>query len=125
MALGGPTSRLLAETPAMLATARHFKTARLAFFCAALAGFVIALVLACAPGLHERLHGDAEHEQHVPHECLATIIHSGGCDAAAHAPTLAAVIATLFEVTPLDSSRAAESLFLSFRILEHAPPQRA
>jgi hypothetical protein len=111
-----------ARTSLMLHAARHPGIFRFALLGAALAGFVLALVLAAAPALHEQLHGDAGH---VPHECLATVLHAGGCDDAAPAPTLASFVATLFEVAPLEYAREPGSLFLSHRILEHAPPRRA
>ena len=106
----------------MFKAARHAGKLRLALIGAVLAGFVLAFVLAASPELHERLHHD---DGGGHHECLATALHAGACDDAAPAQALASFIATLFEVAPPDDSRAAESLFLSFRILEHAPPRRA
>ena len=95
---------------------------RLALIGAVLTGFVLAFVLAASPELHERLHHDEDGEHH---ECLATVLHAGACDDAAPAQALASFIATLFAVLPVGETRAADSLFLSFRILEHAPPRRA
>ena len=106
----------------MLHALRQGKIPRLALCSAVLAGFVLALLMAASPELHERLHHDDDHGHHA---CLATVLHAGGCDDTAPAPTLASFVATLFEIAPLDRSRKAESLFLSFRILEHAPPRRA
>ena len=86
-----------------------------------LTGFVMALWLAASPGAHEQVHHDDGGGQH---ECLATALHAGACDDASPVQALASFIATLFEAAPPDESRAADSLFLSFRILEHAPPRR-
>ena len=101
---------------------RHLEILRLALIGATLAGFVIALWLAASPEAHEDMHGGDEHGHH---ECLATALHAGACDDAAPAQALASFIATLFAMVPPGESRAADSLFLSFRILEHAPPRRA
>jgi hypothetical protein len=98
------------------------KIPRFALVYALLAGMVLALMMAVSPQLHDKLHHD-ESDEH--HECLATVLHAGGCDDAAPASILAGFVATFFEITSLDRSVAAESLFLSFRILEHAPPRRA
>ena len=92
---------------------------RLALFGAALAGFVFAMLLAGSPGLHEWAHQDSGDAQH---QCLATVLHSGACDEAAPAPPLTAVAEGPVEAAPEVCSRLALSLFLSCRILEHAPP---
>jgi hypothetical protein len=101
----------------MRSAPRYLAILRLAAAGAAFAGFVFALVLAASPELHTRIHDRAGH-----HECLAMVLQSGACDDAVPAPTLAAFVATLFEVTVPDGSRTVGSLFLSCRILEHAPP---
>jgi hypothetical protein len=85
----------------------------------AFAGFVIALVLAASPKLHSLAH-DSDRMQH--HECLAMVLQNGACDDVAPTLTLAAFVTTLFEAALPDESRSVESLFLSCRILEHAPP---
>lgn len=105
--------RLLAATwfhPAIVATT--------------LAGFLLALVLSASPELHERLHHDAD-DEHGHHECLATVLHAGGCDDAAPAPPLAGATIPVTDIPLPDRSRSTPSLYLSFRILEHAPPRRA
>ncbi|HEV7404803.1 MAG TPA: hypothetical protein VGO11_17810 [Chthoniobacteraceae bacterium] len=102
---------------------RHQGISLPALIGATLAGFLLALLMAASPALHERLHHDADHDQH---ECLAKVLHAGGAsDDAPAPPTLAAFVAELFEVAPVDASRVAEALFLDCGILEHAPPRRA
>ena len=93
--------------------------ARLALVGTLLVGFVLALALAASPELHHRTHHDADQQEH---QCLATTIGGGGCEDAGVAPTFAAFVAMLFEVAPPDYSHAVGSLFLSCRVLEHAPP---
>ena len=90
---------------------------RLALGSAALVGFALALLLAASPKLHTQFHDRAEH-----HECLAIVLQNGAYDSGTPAPTLAAFVATLFEVALPDNSRTVESLFLSCQVLEHAPP---
>ena len=107
----------------MLRTLRHSGRSRLALISVTLAGFVLALLLAASPELHERLHHDADDDHH---ECLAKILHAGGaCDDTPVAPTLDAYLTELFEAAPVDGSRVAEALFLDCGILEHAPPRRS
>jgi hypothetical protein len=108
----------------MLAAIRHARVSRLAVVLTTLAGFVFALVLVASPELHERLHHDCDDEQ-GHHECLATVLHAGGCDVVTPPPTLAAFVSTLLEVDEPDHSIAVPSPFLTSRILEHAPPRRA
>lgn len=85
----------------------------------AFAGFVIALAFAACPELHSLAHdsGGIEH-----HECLAMALQNGACDDVAPPLTLAAFLTTFFEAALPDGSRTVESLYLSCRILEHAPP---
>ena len=107
----------------MLKALRHAGYGRLALVGATLAGFLLALLLAASPELHERLHHDADHDDH---ECLATVLHAGGaCDDTLPPPTLASYLAELFEPAPVDGSRVVAALFLDCGILEHAPPRRA
>jgi len=82
------------------------------------------LLLAASPKLHERLHHDAD-DEHAHHECLATVLHAGGCDDTTPPPSLTGATIPVFDIPLLDRSRPAPSLYLSFRILEHAPPRRA
>ena len=92
---------------------------RVALFSAALAGFIWAFALAASPGLHEWAHQDSDGEQH---QCLATALHAGACNDVAPEPVAIAFAFASNEAAPKDNLRAASSLFLSCRILEHAPP---
>jgi Na+/H+ antiporter NhaC len=92
---------------------------RAASFSAALAGFMLATFLAASPVLHELAHeksGDGEHH------CLATVLHAGACDAAASEPLQAVTLFVPLDVPACDRAHVTSSLFLSCRILEHAPP---
>lgn len=103
----------------MMKSFRHSGIFRLALVSAVLAGFVLALALAASPELHERIHHDADQEEH---QCLATTIGGGGCEDALVAPMLVGFVAVFSATVPAEYSRAAGSLFLSCRVLEHAPP---
>ncbi|MEA3212842.1 MAG: hypothetical protein QOE70_5899 [Chthoniobacter sp.] len=104
----------------MLTSLRRTQTLRIALLCAVLVGFVLALALAASPQLHELIHHD---DGHGEHQCLAVTLQSGGSDAAAVAPLVTqAFLAELFALVPRGESAWVESLFLSCRVLEHAPP---
>src|SRR6185295_1507893 len=103
---------------------RQAQASRLVIVLATLAGFLFALALAASPELHERLHHDCD-DEHGHHECLATVLHAGGCEDVAPPPTLVAFVTTLLEINEPDRSIAVPSPFLTSRILEHAPPRRA
>jgi hypothetical protein len=91
---------------------------RLAVGCVVLAGLVLALFLASSPSVHAKLHrSDA-----VQHECLATVLHAGGCEDAVAPPTFATFIAFLFQPASVDRSAGVESVFLAASVFEHAPP---
>jgi hypothetical protein len=92
---------------------------RIVLFSAALAGFVFAMLLAGSPKLHEWAHQDSGDTEH---QCLATVLHAGACDDPAPTPPLVAAAEGAVEAVAEDNSRVALSLFLSCRILEHAPP---
>jgi hypothetical protein len=81
--------------------------------------FFFAIALASSPQLHERLHADAAQSQH---ECVVTLVSSGGCEhmpcailvrPAPQYPEIARPVAESLSIAPL---------FLTGRILEHAPP---
>lgn len=103
----------------MLHAFRHGKIPRLALCGAVLAGFVLALLMAASPELHERLHHEAGEAEHT---CLAATFESGGCDDAVPAPALSAFVAMLLEVAPTLHAQRSGSLFLAGCVFEHAPP---
>jgi hypothetical protein len=94
---------------------------RIALFSAAFAGFVFAMLLAGSPELHEWAH---HHSDDSEHECLADALHSGACDHVTPAPLFTGIAFGPVEAAPAIRTHAAPSLFLSCRILEHAPPAR-
>ncbi len=103
----------------MMKSFRHVGIFRLTLFGAVLAGFVLALALAALPELHERIHHDADQEDH---QCLATTIGNGGCENAPAPPAVTAFLPVLLEIAPKDCACVVEALFLSCSVLEHAPP---
>ena len=85
-----------------------------------IAGFLLGLILAASPELHERLHHDSDDEHH---ECLATVLHVGGCENPSPVDPLSDFVAIRVEEThEAGRSFLVDSLYLRFRILEHAPP---
>jgi hypothetical protein len=85
--------------------------------CVLVAGWMVA-----SPDLHERLHKDADH---ADHECLVTLISSGGMDQALTAPIILlppVVIGTI--VRPLHPQWV-QPLFLDAGVLVHGPPMQA
>jgi hypothetical protein len=79
---------------------------------------VIVAMTAC-PELHHWSHHDSNSAEH---ECAVTLFALGGCDGA---PVVVALVIFL-AVTQRCLSRQitvwVENLFLSLRVLEHAPP---
>ena len=89
--------------------------------CGALLGaFVFALALSASPQLHERFHPDAAKSQH---ECVVTLLHSGQFHHAVAPPAVVvAAPAPQFYCATIPPRVWIDSLFLSARIFEHAPP---
>lgn len=86
--------------------------------------FFLALAMTASPWLHERLHQDAGDEHH---ECVVTVMHSGGTDGTIVTPTLAQDFqpAPQFVAVAEDSSSSVVSIFLRAHVFEHAPPSLA
>jgi hypothetical protein len=85
-----------------------------------LTAFFLALALAVAPQLHERIHADAAASQH---ECAVTLIASGKYQQN-DAPVLvsAAQPAVQFSKLPALNPIWVPAPFLGASIFEHAPP---
>ena len=81
--------------------------------------FLLALIVAVAPGLHSHLHDDAGHPQH---ECAITIVESGIESGDAPAKSARPESATLFATVPALNPVSLPSPFLSSCAFEHAPP---
>ena len=88
--------------------------------CGLLAAFFLALALAVAPQLHERIHKDAAASQH---ECAVTLIASGKYQQS-DAPALVSAPqpAIQFSKLPALNPIWVPAPFLSPSIFEHAPP---
>jgi len=87
---------------------------------AASAAFLWTLILTASPLLHSRIHKDANRPEHT---CAVTLVASGSVDHAA-APILVGEPVPVFEFSekPILTPAWVDSLFLSSRIFEHAPP---
>ena len=93
----------------------------------ALAGAVaicvfMAGLMAVSPELHETLHHDAGHADHV---CLATMIADGGCESTVVALLLVAVCLAWTGTVVVMQGHWVRPLFLDGGVLEHGPPVRA
>ncbi|MGH8095020.1 MAG: hypothetical protein ACREIF_16365 [Chthoniobacterales bacterium] len=86
--------------------------------------FLLGLAMTASPWLHERLHPDAGSEHH---ECVVTVLHSGGTDGTTVAPVLAPEFDPAPEFVALAPDQSCEiaSIFLCARVFEHAPPALA
>ncbi|HEX4666456.1 MAG TPA: hypothetical protein VH207_07645 [Chthoniobacterales bacterium] len=86
--------------------------------------FLLGLAMMGSPWLHERLHRNAGSEHH---ECVVTVLHSGGTDGTTIAPVLAPDFNPTpeFAAVPKDQSCGVASIFLRGRVFEHAPPALA
>jgi hypothetical protein len=98
---------------------RNHSLLRLALFSATLMGFALATVMSVSPDVHEWFHEDAGHAQH---ECLATVLHAGGCEDAAPAMVVEAFRSSV--TTQIDgmSLQWVESYCLRSLPQERAPP---
>ena len=88
--------------------------------CGLLAAFFLALALAVAPQLHERIHKEAAGSQH---ECAVTLIASGKYQQS-DAPALVSAPqpAIQFSKLPALNPIWVPAPFLGASIFEHAPP---
>ena len=87
------------------------------------AAFAWALVLAVAPGLHERIHADAAQ---VHHGCVVTLLQSGSYHHFVPPACAPAGPARMFgRLCTLLAPPSTPPLFLSASVLEHAPPLRS
>ena len=92
-----------------------------ALVCLLIAHLLIVVVLAASPHLHQLFHHDADHGTH---ECVVTIMISGGSDGSPAPQILeaGAILPTSFNFSPETRFTDVSPLFLSARIFEHAPP---
>jgi hypothetical protein len=82
---------------------------------------LIVVVLAASPHLHQLFHRDADHGSH---ECVVTLMISGGSDGPPAPQVLetGAILLTSFNFSPETHFTDVSPLFLSARVFEHAPP---
>ena len=85
-------------------------------------GFFCTLALSVAPQLHERVHPDANHADHV---CAVTFVASGSYEHSAQPSLVSAPgLAPQLSEIPTLHSVWVPSLFLVAHIFAHAPPAR-
>ena len=82
---------------------------------------LIVVALAASPRLHQLFHHDADHGSH---ECVVTIMISGGSDGSPAPQVLeaGAILPTSFNFSPEAHSHNVTPLFLSAHVFEHGPP---
>ena len=86
-----------------------------------LAHLMIVVMLAASPHLHQLFHHDADHGSH---ECVVTLMISGGSDGSSAPQVLVACFTfpTVFNFSFETHSHDVAPLFLSAHVFEHAPP---
>ena len=83
---------------------------------------LVAGLMAVSPELHEHLHHDAGHADHV---CLATMIASGGCESVMITPLLTQTCVAWTDSVHMLHAQWVRPLFLDGGVLEHGPPAMA
>jgi hypothetical protein len=85
------------------------------------AHLLIVVAMAASPHLHQLFHHDADHGTH---ECVVTLMISGGSDGSPAPQVLeaGAILLTSFNFSPEAHSPDVAPLFLSAHVFEHAPP---
>jgi hypothetical protein len=108
-------------TIALVQGIREAKTWQRALTLALVLQFLLGLAMTASPWLHERLHHDAGNEHH---ECVVTVMHSGGTDGTMVPPILAPNFLPALEIIAISQDTTGEvaSIFLRARVFEHAPP---
>lgn len=103
---------------------REAKTWQRTLTLALLLQFLLGLAMTASPWLHERLHHDANNQHH---ECVVTVLHSGGTDGTMVTPILAPDFHPTPEIATVSQVISCEvaSIFLRARVFEHAPPALA
>ena len=89
--------------------------------CLLISQLLIVAALAASPHLHQLFHNDADHGDH---ECIVTVMISGGADGSPVPQVLDAgtIFLKAFDFSPEIESQDVASLFLSAHVFEHAPP---
>ena len=86
-----------------------------------IAHLLIVVALAASPHLHQLFHHDVDHGTH---ECVVTLMISGGSDGSPAPQVLeaGAILPTSFNFSPEAQAHDVTPLFLSAHVFEHAPP---
>ena len=92
-----------------------------ALVCLLISHLLIVVVLAASPQLHQLFHHEADHSSH---ECIVTVMISGGSDGFPAPQVLEAnaILPTVFNFSLEAHSHDVAPLFLSAHVFEHAPP---
>ncbi|MEI8235001.1 MAG: hypothetical protein WCH57_09985 [Verrucomicrobiota bacterium] len=83
------------------------------------AQLLVVVAMTVCPALHHWAHPDADDQDH---ECVVTLFAHGGCDGVPVALTLVVFLVVPRTCVQRICTIWIESLFLSHRVLEHAPP---
>lgn len=115
------TRRRMKLTIGLVQGFREAKTWQRALTLALLLQFLLGVAMTASPWLHQRLHQDANSEHH---ECVVTVLHSGGTDGTMVTPILAPDFHPAPEIAPVSQvmTCGVASIFLRARVFEHAPP---
>ena len=83
------------------------------------AQLLAVVAMTVCPRLHHWAHNDSDSQEH---ECVVTLFAHGGCDGAPVSLVLVVFLAVIRTGVQRGCAVWVESLFLSRRVLEHAPP---
>jgi hypothetical protein len=87
-----------------------------------IAQLLVIMAMTVCPELHHWMHHDSDSPDH---ECAVTLFAHGGCDGAPAAIAVVFFLAVLRQCLQRRGNVWVGSLFLSRRVLEHAPPALA
>lgn len=105
---------------------KHLQLRNVAFQRGITALLIAHLLVIMAMTVCPELHHWAHHDSDCPdHECAVTLFAHGGCDGAPAAVVLVVFLAVLRQCLQQRGDIWVGNLFLSRRVLEHAPPALA
>jgi hypothetical protein len=100
---------------------RETKGWQYALVCLLISHLLVVVALAASPHLHQLFHHDADHSSH---ECVVTLMISGGSDGSPAHQILEAgiILPAAFNFSLETPSLDVAPLFLTAHVFEHAPP---
>ena len=84
-----------------------------------IAQLLVVVAMTVSPALHHWAHHDSDSQDH---ECAVTLFAHGGCDGVPSVLVLVVFLAVTRRLLHRHAAVWVENLFLSRRVLEHAPP---